>query len=1337
MDREPTNVTVPATAPTVLLLTLASLAPLFGQQAPAASRPRPELELPGPRLVCNRAVTPPVIDGKLDDACWEEAIVAGNYLLSGGRGLANQRTQSRVAYDGKYIYFACLCKERCLDPALNQLDKFKATIRTRDSLQLFGDDCVELFIAPGEDPAGYYHIGVNSLGVVYDSKGMSQPKSWDAEIQARGKLGHEHWTLEIAVPLASLSAQLPVAGHVWRLNLCRTERPQEELYSSWAPVSTKGFHSPECFGYLVFGSLGPWLSGPEIRPLKMGRNTLAATVGNPCSRPLDISLRLVATYDREETIVYEVTESLLPGAKKDVPLSYRVQPDNRCMKLDALTTRTEAANTGRLPIKPNTEYLFSAMVKVEDYRFGHKPYCFFYIQPYSADGERLSKGYMPLATVAGEADEWHRVTGAWRPPRRTATAVPWIVAWKGHGSGTVWMDDISLTEKGTAEDIIPNGTFPKGSESVKWPVMTRGLSFDDSYGAGAGTLACYCQLVCRDAVLYQSPSFVRKIDKAPDVIISQLVHLCTSGEGIQAFRLENLHVAEGTAERIVLLLESPVRTRIDKAYVDIETPDFCELVNAFERRKCISPIQCTEKKTTRDGRPRRTYTLVFGQDAVADADRYLHEILPVPLLLRVVGAPASDSQSNVYYRAKLDETRGEPREHRMALTPLPPLCGVKPHKLPLVIWGPRRPYLYQLSAREQGLLVSKWGKAGYNYTTASACETQRFLEHGLRPFTLLPTITIWHFPGHMKTEYLEKYPEHYSRDPRGRKNSYVCLAHLIEPGCGFRDKIREVIGRYVRAFPHHVNWDYEFAVCEKASCGFSERNIELFRKRAKIPTDVELTPSAVLGKYRKQWIDFRCWENGELARVYRECIKEANPNCLFSFYSGYQSPHTAERYGVDWRYVGKYVDLCMCGYSRGRFQQTRDAIGGRYLNGGELIWGGYYDLDGLECTIFRRLTDCGSFMTFLDWIYDGRLFVAVSRAASVASDFEEFFLLFNRHDSLVTTMQGEPRADVAVLTHEGERLIFIFNGTPSEKQATFRNVSVPAGMIAIDHDTKEFIREPGAIETTVAPRRVKVIFLKKAAAEAKLSACVKLEAAGPSSRPIFRWQDEDGGSHKYTVQCTKDERFRAPVTFGGIPRSCYRPEEPISLGDRYCWRVRAIDVASGEAGPWSKPAKVKPKPVEPEGRILPNNDSIESLGCWVRAWSGVFATLESDYEVTRSGTYSLKIAGLYKTSHGKWTNWGRPYGTRLPRVKQGEDCGFSAWVKTEGEELDASLSIGFLNEKGKRLRSSLTAKVTGTRDWKKLTATGKPPKGAVNLYLSLNARGAGAAWFDEFELRRH
>ncbi|MBI4023780.1 MAG: hypothetical protein HY360_02300, partial [Verrucomicrobia bacterium] len=49
------------------------------------------------------ADTPPVIDGKMDDACWQEAEVAQDFLLLPS-GAPTQPTEVRLAYDARNLY---------------------------------------------------------------------------------------------------------------------------------------------------------------------------------------------------------------------------------------------------------------------------------------------------------------------------------------------------------------------------------------------------------------------------------------------------------------------------------------------------------------------------------------------------------------------------------------------------------------------------------------------------------------------------------------------------------------------------------------------------------------------------------------------------------------------------------------------------------------------------------------------------------------------------------------------------------------------------------------------------------------------------------------------------------------------------------------------------------------------------------------------------------------------------------------------------------------------------------------------------------------------------------
>jgi hypothetical protein len=62
------------------------------------------------------------------------------------------------------------------------------------------------------------------------------------------------WCAELALPLRSLAAELPVVGTRWRVNFCRIDRPPgvERELTAWSPTGRANFHTPERFGWLEF-----------------------------------------------------------------------------------------------------------------------------------------------------------------------------------------------------------------------------------------------------------------------------------------------------------------------------------------------------------------------------------------------------------------------------------------------------------------------------------------------------------------------------------------------------------------------------------------------------------------------------------------------------------------------------------------------------------------------------------------------------------------------------------------------------------------------------------------------------------------------------------------------------------------------------------------------------------------------------------------------------------------------------------------------------------------------------------------------------------------------------
>src|SRR5215471_8797856 len=112
-------------------LTIVLFALLAAARASAQDRPEFHIE---------RAAQPPKLDGVLDDEVWQQQPLDLGEWLSynpnrGDRISAEFRTEVRVAYDDRNLYFAF----HCID---SEPDKIRTTVSRRDNV--FNDDWVGL-----------------------------------------------------------------------------------------------------------------------------------------------------------------------------------------------------------------------------------------------------------------------------------------------------------------------------------------------------------------------------------------------------------------------------------------------------------------------------------------------------------------------------------------------------------------------------------------------------------------------------------------------------------------------------------------------------------------------------------------------------------------------------------------------------------------------------------------------------------------------------------------------------------------------------------------------------------------------------------------------------------------------------------------------------------------------------------------------------------------------------------------------------------------------------------------------------------------------------------------
>jgi hypothetical protein len=154
---------------------------------------------PQKTIVIKATANRPVIDGKLDDICWESAAVINEFYQrepKTGEPLT-EKTEVFICYDAHYLYFGLKCYQ---DPGtvIAKEMKFDASYGTDDRLAIMLDTY--------SDHRRAYFLGINALGGKEDAivNENSLNKSWNGLWDGRARITDEGWEAEIAMPFKSL-----------------------------------------------------------------------------------------------------------------------------------------------------------------------------------------------------------------------------------------------------------------------------------------------------------------------------------------------------------------------------------------------------------------------------------------------------------------------------------------------------------------------------------------------------------------------------------------------------------------------------------------------------------------------------------------------------------------------------------------------------------------------------------------------------------------------------------------------------------------------------------------------------------------------------------------------------------------------------------------------------------------------------------------------------------------------------------------------------------------------------------------------------------------------------
>ncbi len=199
--------------------------------------------------------TPPILDGKPDDPCWQDARIATDFRQLDRKHLpARQQTRVQLCYDAENIYLLYIMDEA----EIHRLQAGPAD-DTRDNVDV-NKDVIELFLDPGRTESRYFHFMTAPGGARYDARhspefgreiGLYTP-DWTVATH----VGDTFWAVEMKIPFAELAFPggfigTPRPGDQWGINFCRDQSYLNE-WSFWSPTRDRSFHRPAQIGVAVF-----------------------------------------------------------------------------------------------------------------------------------------------------------------------------------------------------------------------------------------------------------------------------------------------------------------------------------------------------------------------------------------------------------------------------------------------------------------------------------------------------------------------------------------------------------------------------------------------------------------------------------------------------------------------------------------------------------------------------------------------------------------------------------------------------------------------------------------------------------------------------------------------------------------------------------------------------------------------------------------------------------------------------------------------------------------------------------------------------------------------------
>ena len=254
---------------------------------------------PRPTVHARLAAGPIVIDGRLDETAWEEAMPFGDFVQSKPDAgyPATEPTVVRLLHDADNLYISAICY-------MSDADKITITSLERD-YETLNSDAFGVAFDTFLDRSSSFMFFVNPKGAIRDAQSFDDSRirdlAWDGILEVRTRIDETAWTVEMAIPWTALRFDPAKVEQVWGANFFRRVRHKDED-SFWAPIDRRNKVYTMSEAGTVVG-LGQLESGRNLQVKPFVR---AANIGG--SRPAEDDRG--GDYDTGVDLKYGITSGL-------------------------------------------------------------------------------------------------------------------------------------------------------------------------------------------------------------------------------------------------------------------------------------------------------------------------------------------------------------------------------------------------------------------------------------------------------------------------------------------------------------------------------------------------------------------------------------------------------------------------------------------------------------------------------------------------------------------------------------------------------------------------------------------------------------------------------------------------------------------------------------------------------------------------------------------------------------------------------------------------------------------------------------------------------------------